>query len=257
MFEKIVIVFLLFIIYSVIGWCMEVILIAIDKKKFVDRGFLIGPYCPIYGYGALIMVYALERYREDPIALFVMSVVCCSILEYVTSYAMEKLFKARWWDYSTRKFNLNGRICLLNSILFGVLASLIVYIVNPFVVDLITKVNINILSSVAIILFVVYIFDNIISLNIMSKLKTVAYEAKNDNTEEITKRVKEVISQSSKLGNRLINAFPNFKSTIKSKKEELLEKKEELTRKINEKIEAQKLKFEKQVEQVRSFRIKK
>ncbi len=257
MFEELILAFLLFIIYSIFGWCMEVTLVGIDKKKFINRGFLIGPYCPIYGFGALIMVYVLNRYRTDPIVLFVMSVVCCSILEYITSYIMEKLFKARWWDYSYRKFNLNGRICLLNSIFFGLLAGIIVYIVNPFVVSQITKVDSNILSIIAVILFVVFIFDNIISFNVMSKLKNVAYEAKNDNTDEITKKVKEIIAQSSKLGNRLINAFPNFKSTIKSKKEELMEKKEELTRKINEKIELQKIRFEKQVEQVKSFKIKK
>ena len=102
--------FLLFISYSVIGWIMETILKTIEYKKFVNRGFLIGPYCPIYGCGALLMTFLLQGYAEDPIVLFVFNIIICSILEYSTSYIMEKIFKARWWDYSYTKYNINGRI---------------------------------------------------------------------------------------------------------------------------------------------------
>ena len=112
--------FLLFIIYAVIGWCMEVICKLIQYKKFVDRGFLIGPYCPIYGVGALLITFFLNKYVQDPVVLFVMAVVVCGILEYLTSYFMEKIYHARWWDYSSKKFNINGRICLSNLIAFGI-----------------------------------------------------------------------------------------------------------------------------------------
>ncbi len=88
--------FLLFIIYAVIGWCMEVICKLIQYKKFVDRGFLIGPYCPIYGVGALLITFFLNKYVQDPVVLFVMAVVVCGILEYLTSYFMEKIYHARW-----------------------------------------------------------------------------------------------------------------------------------------------------------------
>ena len=94
------------------GWCIEVIDTLITTKKFVNRGFLIGPYCPIYGVGAIIMIVSLNRFIDVPIMLFVMSMVIFALLEYYTSYFMEKLFRARWWDYSTKKFNINGRICL-------------------------------------------------------------------------------------------------------------------------------------------------
>lgn len=124
--------FLLFIIYAVIGWCMEVICKLIQYKKFVDRGFLIGPYCPIYGVGALLITFFLNKYVQDPVVLFVMAIVVCGILEYLTSYFMEKIYHARWWDYSRKKFNINGRICLSNLIAFGILGMFIMYISNHF-----------------------------------------------------------------------------------------------------------------------------
>ena len=92
--------FLVFIFYSFLGWLMEVILTYSSDKKFVNRGFLIGPYCPIYGWGVLLIMFILKRYLDRPIGLFCMAVIICSVLEYLTSYLMEKLFKARWWDYS-------------------------------------------------------------------------------------------------------------------------------------------------------------
>ena len=106
--------FLLFIIYSFLGWCIESIYCMIEQRKVVSRGFLIGPYCPIYGWGALIMIFTLQRYLNDPIVLFVMGALVASVIEYITSLVMEKIFHARWWDYSHMKFNVNGRICLTN-----------------------------------------------------------------------------------------------------------------------------------------------
>ncbi|MDE5587247.1 MAG: putative ABC transporter permease, partial [Bacilli bacterium] len=85
------------------GWFLECIFCTIDDKKLVyDRGFLLGPYCPIYGCGALYMYFFLDKYQSDPLALFIMAMVGTSILEYVTSFLMEKIFRARWWDYSNR-----------------------------------------------------------------------------------------------------------------------------------------------------------
>ena len=98
--------FILFIIYAMIGWCIEIINGLIQTKKFVNRGFLIGPYCPIYGVGGILITLLLSKYYDDPIVLFFMGIAVCGILEYLTSYIMEKFFKARWWDYSKRKFRL-------------------------------------------------------------------------------------------------------------------------------------------------------
>ena len=136
MLEKICLLFLLFMTYSFIGWLMEVTCKLIETKKIINRGFLIGPYCPIYGWGCLLITMLLNKYVDDPLVLFVMAIIICSILEYVTSYLMEKLFKARWWDYSKRRFNINGRICLETMVPFGLLALFIMYFINPFFVSL-------------------------------------------------------------------------------------------------------------------------
>ena len=118
MIYNVEIYFLLYLIYSIGGWLLEVSCKLVEKKKFINRGFLIGPYCPIYGTGAVIMTILLKKYIDDPITLFIMAMLTCSILEYITSYVMEKLFNARWWDYSTYRFNINGRICLETTIPF-------------------------------------------------------------------------------------------------------------------------------------------
>lgn len=112
--------FMLFLIYSFAGWCIEVVNSLIVEKKFVNRGFMLGPYCPIYGYSSILMIFYLDRYTDNILTVFLLAVVVCSFAEYIVSYVMEKLFNARWWDYSDRSFNINGRVCLINAFLFGI-----------------------------------------------------------------------------------------------------------------------------------------
>ena len=134
------ILFLLFLMYSFTGWAIEVIGKLLEKGKFVNRGFLVGPYCPIYGVGSILMIILLNRYINDPPTLFIMSILLFSVLEYSTSYFMEKIFKIRWWDYTRRKFNINGRICLETMIPFGCGGMLIMYVVNPFFLKLLSHI---------------------------------------------------------------------------------------------------------------------
>lgn len=183
--------FLYFMFYSFIGWCMEVLLVLIQDKKFVNRGFLIGPYCPIYGYGVLLIILLLKDFMFNPIALFLLSMILCMILEYLTSYVMEKIFKARWWDYSDKKFNLNGRICLETSIPFGLGGTLIMYVINPFVVKVVGKLPLNLLLIISTLLKVIYIIDNIVSFSTIIKIDKINFREYMDNTEEITRMVKE------------------------------------------------------------------
>ena len=96
--EEIKIYILVFFIYAVAGWIMESTSISIRNKKFVNRGFLIGPVCPIYGYGVVLVSILLKKYQDDMIVTFFMSIIICGILEYLTSFFMEKIFNARWWD---------------------------------------------------------------------------------------------------------------------------------------------------------------
>ena len=92
--------FLYFIIYSFLGWVCEVIFCSVPARKFINRGFLMGPVCPIYGCGALLVIGFLMPFKDSLVMVFAVGMVVTSLLEYITSYAMEKLFHSRWWDYS-------------------------------------------------------------------------------------------------------------------------------------------------------------
>lgn len=188
---------------------MEVLWALIKEKKIINRGFLIGPYCPIYGVGCLLLTTLLNNYKNNIISLFILSIIICSILEYLTSYIMEKLFKARWWDYNKYKLNINGRICAETMIPFGILGVMVVHYINPFLIKII---NTN--TIIFTILSVTFIVDICTSFTIISSLKKTMNTVKKDNTEEITKRVREIIKQKSFLQQRLIKAFPDFKSTL-------------------------------------------
>lgn len=131
--HTILVQFVYFVLYSFLGWVCETIYCSIDDKKFVNRGFLNGPFCPIYGTGALLVIDIFMKYKDDLLVLFILSVVITSIVEYITSYLLEKIFNLQLWDYSTYSFNLNGRVCLKNSLLFGVLSILAVEVIHPAV----------------------------------------------------------------------------------------------------------------------------
>ena len=207
--------FLLFICYSFIGWLIEVVFEFVNNGKLVNRGFLIGPYCPIYGVGGVIATITLTSHKDSVIILFVMSIFLFAILEYFTSYLMEKLFKARWWDYSHFRFNINGRICLETLVPFGLLGCFAIYIVNPCFEFLFSLVNQQVLDIIAIVIAVIFILDVILSLRIISNFKNTAIcFLKKDNTEEITKKVKEVLLSKSVWTRRLMKAFPKVKAAI-------------------------------------------
>lgn len=221
MLHTIEIYFLLFISYAFLGWCMEVTCKFIQYKKFINKGFLIGPYCPIYGWGALAITILLKRYMEDPLVLFVMSTIICSIIEYLTSYFMEKKYHARWWDYSNKKFNINGRICLETLIPFGILGVAIMYGTNPILFKLYNQIPQLVINILTAILFIGFILDNIISSNIISSINVEGNKLIKDNTEEITEKIKQVLRQKSWLHRRLINAYPGLKDIkVKIKKVE-------------------------------------
>ena len=124
--------FLLLMTYSIIGWCGEMVYCSICQRKLCEkRGFLNGPVCPIYGHGALVVLLCLHGGCKNPLLTFLLGAVLTSLVEYITSFAMEKLFHMRWWDYSQYKFHLNGRVCLLNSTLFGLASVFLCHFANP------------------------------------------------------------------------------------------------------------------------------
>ena len=124
--------FLIFIMFSFVGWISEVFYVGIfHEHKFVNRGFLYGPICPVYGFGGVVILLLPAALYSTWIPLFFASMILCTAVEYLVSWIMEKMFHARWWDYSHYKFNINGRICLLNSVLFGFMGLGVIHFVYP------------------------------------------------------------------------------------------------------------------------------
>ena len=159
-----------------------------------------------------------------------MAILVCGTLEYLTSYFMEKIYHARWWDYSQRKFNINGRVCLNTIIPFGLLGMFIMYVSNPFLIgkiEALPELALNILFGV---LLTIYLVDNIVSTNVISYVgKTTKEFGKSlDNTEEITSKVKEALLNKSGLYRRLLEAYPK----VQSIKVKIKEKKEEIKRQV-------------------------
>lgn len=221
---------LLFFMYSFLGWTMEVICKLIEKHRFINRGFFIGPYCPIYGVGSLLIILLLDKYKTNPIELFIMAIVICSILEYYTSYFMEKLFDTRWWDYSDKKFNINGRICLNTMIPFGILGVLLCYFVNPFLVSLIDNFSLSLVKTLSIVLLIIFVIDIVISLKIIINYKSTLNKIEKDCTEEISTTIRRAFLSRGLLYKRFIKAFPNSKNT----KEYLVELEKSVKRRIKE-----------------------
>ena len=204
--------------YSFLGWLIEVGCKSIQYKRFVNRGFLLGPICPIYGYGVLFIVLLIGDDTSDILSVFLKSILICSVLEYFTSYFMEKLFKVRWWDYSNNKFNINGRICLETMIPFGLLGTLVVYVIHPLIVRFVNLFSSKFLIIIGIILFIAYFIDNILSFNVMNKIKKEIKKYSGDSTEIIKRKVTNWLEENSFLYRHLKKAYPKFRIIQRLKK---------------------------------------
>ncbi len=158
--ESIVKYILLFFFYSAAGWCLESLYCSIGEKRFVNRGFLTGPMCPIYGTAALVLTILIYNpFRNNPLAVFVLGIILCDIVEYVTSYIMEKLFSARWWDYTYEFLNIGGRICLKHTLYWGVISIIFVKTIHPAVENLYSKIDGPYLKVILFVVLAVFILD--------------------------------------------------------------------------------------------------
>lgn len=204
--------FAYFITYSIIGYIAEITFCTIYTNKLVyNRGFLMGPYIPIYGVGAIILTLTLQRYQSDTLVLFIMSAVYCSILEYITSYIMEKIFNLRWWDYSDKKYNLAGRICLENAILFGLGGVLILKVTNPIVLHFIYNNFSPLFYAINLVLLFIFLLDLAVTCRVMAGVKVnLGKIERKDSTEQIKVEVNKFIQNYGFITNRLFKAFPDM-----------------------------------------------
>lgn len=210
-------IFIKFILYSFIGYVAECIFVSLENKKVTNRGFLCGPICPIYGVGGILMAFFLEKYKGDFIALFVLGALLATIIEYFTGWALEKLFHNKWWDYSKNKFNINGRVCLLNTILFGIGSVFVITFGEPLLNKILSFLPNVWIIILGIILFLLFVLDMIYSWIIAFNLRNniiIVEDLKNkklaDLPEMVEEALKNQIEKIRKIPKRVSKSFPKF-----------------------------------------------
>ena len=204
-------IILLFFIYSFAGWCMEVILKYRQYHRFINRGFLTGPVCPIYGCGAVLITVVignLTSVESGLVMTFSLSFVICGVVEYLTSLVLEKIFHARWWDYSQKPMNLHGRVWIGNLILFGLGGVAIMHILNPAIYRFLDLFSLRIREVAASILVVIIAVDFVISYFVLKLVKVGVEGSEADNTEEISKEVRQLLTNRSYFHKRFSEAYP-------------------------------------------------
>lgn len=208
--EILVYIFLIFFIYSVIGYIVEILSVSLIEKKFIfSRGYLIGPYLPIFGFGSVIITLCLNKYQNDIVALFILAMFFCCTLEYFTSFFLEKIFKLRWWNYKDKKYNLNGRICLETGIMFGFGGIAIEKVTNPLIFTFLNIFSLNTLEIIAFILFLIIICDFVVSTYAIVKLEIDTNKYLNqDATKFVKEEVRKSLQKYRHFHNRLFKAFP-------------------------------------------------
>lgn len=218
---------LVFFVFSFVGWCIEVTLKYRQFGRFINRGFLIGPWLPIYGAGAALitlMVAGLTPMEKGIGTTFAISLIVCGLIEYMASYFMEKRFHARWWDYSQKPMNLNGRVWIGNLILFGIGGVAIIHIVNPLLYGVFENLSIVSREIIASCLSVIFVADYSVSHFVLKLVKIGVESSDADNTEAISKDVKLLLSNKSIFYRRFANAYPDViyrTEKVKARMEEI------------------------------------
>ena len=209
--EYIVNLVLIFFAFSIVGWCIEVTLKYFEFGRFINRGFLTGPWLPIYGSGAVLCtvgVQGLAPLESGYGTTFVICFVLCGVLEYMTSFVMEKRFHARWWDYSKKPMNLHGRVWIGNLILFGLGGVLIVHVFDPLLYRLFAVISLPVRELMALILSAVIAADFVMSHFVLKLVKTGVEQSRADNTEQISREVRLLLSDRSVFYRRFADAYP-------------------------------------------------
>lgn len=155
----ILLLFLYFVIYAFLGWILETVYCSVRERRFVARGFLYGPICPIYGVGVLMMLCWFAPFTGQPLLFYVIATVCMSAWEYLVAWILETTTHIKYWDYSDRKFNLHGRICLSISLTWGVLAYLVIFWIHPVVAGLVERLSLFTIYVADVVLLVLLVAD--------------------------------------------------------------------------------------------------
>ena len=241
---------IMFFIFSVAGWLMEVTLKFIEYHRFINRGFLIGPYCPVYGWGvvSITLIVGGVMVREGTLGeMFLAGFVICGALEYATSYYMEKRFHARWWDYSQKPMNLHGRIWIGNLILFGVATVVIATWIDPFYFYYIGKLSDTTIKIMALLVIILYAVDTTASHFLMGLVKKEIDNHDKDNTEEISREIHLMLQDRNLLIRRITAAYPDWQAKPARLTRELKEKRKAYRQAIKDLRRLEKVVFKRQM----------
>ena len=213
--NQLIIIAALWLSYGFLRFIVETVYVSVAQGKFVERGFLTGPIIPIYAFGALLILFALEDFCDNLLVLYLAAVIFTSVLEYFGSYLMEKLFNLKLWDYSKRFMNINGRVCLLNSTLFGILSVVVIFYINPFLMSQLLSMNQRFLTALTVILLIVtaldFMFSVLATLNIRTQVALLA-DLKVKLSETKDAELAKHAQRYRFFKERLYRAFPNMQS---------------------------------------------
>jgi|GEM_PF-362691 len=212
-----------FFVYCILGWCCEEVYCYLLSKKWVNRGFLYGPYLPIYGSGAMAVVLMLERFLSYPVLVFILGLIVCSLIEYVAHWGLERIFQIKLWDYSTYRFNINGRVCLRNSLLFGVCSILVMYVINVPLLKLVFSLNDYVAYTLSSLIFFLMLVDSILSVMKLKAFKRAMLEF-----EEATKEF------NAKADERFERSVEELGAIMKSKLDEASQERERVLAELRE-----------------------
>lgn len=208
-----------FFIYAFLGWCMEVSYAVLNTGRFKNRGFLNGPVCPIYGFGMSLILLLVEPVQDNLFLLFVFSTLLTTALEFITGFILEKIFNAKWWDYSKLPFNINGYVCLKFSLYWGLICTFVIKIIHSLI-NAVIKLVPGLLLSILLIFFSVLIFsDSIVTICTILKLKK--------RIKVIEKLTNEIKEASDKLGEKISIKVLDAKEKNEEIKDKLEEKHKE------------------------------
>lgn len=225
-------IFYNFFIYSFVGWIYESCYVSFKKKIFVNRGFLNGPIIPLYGCGATIVFILIWQYKEQDLIVFFGGMFVATILEYITSYLMEVLFHAKWWDYSDRKFNINGRICLSASLVWGFLSLLMINVIQPLVIYIINLLKSPYNKYVAYVIFTAFCLDVTVTVVHALKLNELLSNLHNLRVEFSNYMVRTKLYESKEdlknklFGYKFTELLDNIKKALEENKDKLIENQE-------------------------------
>lgn len=234
---------LLFFAYSFIGWCIEVTLKYFQYHRFINRGFLTGPWLPIYGSGAVLITLAvtlLAPYDYGYGTTFAISFAVCGLVEYGASWYMEKRFHARWWDYSKKPMNLNGRVWIGNLILFGLGGLVIIFIGDPLLLKLFGRIPLLVREYMAGFLLALFAADFAVSHVVLKLIKTSVDSSEADNTEQIRREIQQLLGKKSYFHRRLAEAYPEasyLTERIKNRMADIKAETERLRGEVEQRIE--------------------